>query len=144
MVLDRAIKISDKHPPLSVRWDSQRWPSFTRSEMACYHCGEIYHWPAFMDALQNARDLSGRPFRIHSAHRCSLHNARVGGAPLSQHLKLAVDVGLKGHDPRRLYQACQAAGFSGFGSYLTFLHIDLGPKRTWYGNQKAKKLWQAY
>ena len=144
MALETKKLASDERSPLPLRWDSQKWPSFTRAEMACYHCGEVYSWPAFMDTLQKARDLSGRPFRIHSAHRCGLHNARVGGAPLSQHLKLAVDIGLGGHDPRRLYQACQAAGFSGFGFYSSFLHIDLGPKRTWYANQKAKRLWQAY
>jgi len=120
------------------------WPSFTAREMACRHCGETYYWPTFMDRLQTARDMVGRPFHIHSAHRCGLYNARIGGAPLSQHLKLAVDIGLKGHDPVRLYQACRASGFQGFGFYTTFLHIDLGPKRSWHGNQKAKDVWQIF
>ena len=125
-------------------WDNGRWPNFTPAEMACRHCGEKYHWPEFMDRLQKARTLEARSFRIHSAHRCSLHNARVGGAPLSQHLKLAVDIGLHGHDPRVLYQSCKVAGFTGFGFYQTFLHIDLGPRRSWYGNTKVKQLWQIY
>lgn len=120
------------------------WPSFSRAEMACSHCRELYIWPEFMDALQAARDMAGRPFCIHSAHRCSLHNARVGGAPLSQHLKLAADISLSGHAPRQLYQICRAAGFTGFGFYSTFLHIDLGPKRAWYGHGKAKQLWQTF
>jgi len=120
------------------------WPSFSEHEMACRHCGEIYEWPAFMDRLQIARDIAGHPFHIHSAHRCGLHNARIGGAPLSQHLKLAADIGLHGHSLGNLYQACVAAGFTGLGFYTTFLHIDLGPKRSWYGNQKAKKTWQIY
>ena len=124
--------------------DDWRWLNFSKAEMACRHCGEVYHWPVFMDRLQKARDLAGRPFHIHSAHRCSLHNARIGGAPLSQHLRLAADIGLAGHDNRRLYQACQAAGFTGYGFYTSFLHIDLGPKRSWHGNQKAKQLWQIY
>jgi len=124
------------------RWDKTRWPNFSQFEMACSHCGEVYQWPEFMDRLQYARALATRPFRIHSAHRCSLHNARIGGAPLSQHLKLAVDIGLAGHDPHVLYQACKTAGFKGFGFYQTFLHIDLGRRRSWYGNIKAKQLWQ--
>ncbi len=132
------------HIGLPDQWNDRRWPSFSRTEMSCRHCGEIYHWPEFMDKLQKARDQIGRPFRIYSAHRCGLHNARVGGAPLSQHLKLAVDIGLKGHDPRKLYQTCRAAGFTGFGFYTSFLHIDLGPRRAWYGNQKAKRTWQVY
>lgn len=144
MVLEKAIQRGG-NPPFSFReWNNQRWPSFSKVEMSCYHCGAFYDWPEFMDRLQRARNLSGRPFRIHSAHRCALHNARVGGAPLSQHLKLAVDIGLQGHDPRQLYQYCRSSGFNGFGFYTSFLHIDLGRERTWYGNQKAKKIWQVY
>ena len=122
-------------------WPSDRWPNFTSAEMACRHCGEIYFWPDFMDRLQRARTLVAQPFYIHSAHRCSLHNARIGGAPLSQHLKLAADIGLAGHDPHLLYRTCKTVGFTGFGFYQTFLHIDLGRKRSWFGNIKAKQLW---
>ena len=91
----------------------------TKTEMACRHCGEIYYWPAFMDRLQKARDLAGRPFHIHSAHRCSLHNARIGGAPLSQHLKLAADIGLAGH----IQQAALPSLPSGGLYRLRILHI---------------------
>ena len=123
---------------------TERWPNFSRAEMGCRHCGETYAWPEFMDRLQKARLLAGRPFQILSAHRCSLHNARVGGAPLSEHLKLAADITLSGHDPRRLRAACREAGFTGFGYYSTFLHIDLGRSRHWFGSGKAKTLWQTY
>ena len=128
----------------SAHWQFDNWPNFTLAEMACRHCGEIFIWPEFMERLQCARTLVARPFRIHSAHRCSLHNARIGGAPLSQHLTLAVDIGLVGHDPHFLYRACKTSGFTGFGFYHSFLHIDLGRKRSWYSNTKAKQLWQTY
>ena len=118
------------------------WPNFSPSELACRHCGEQYHWSRFMDGLQAARNLAGRPFKILSGHRCSLHNARIGGAPLSQHLRLAADISLQGHERGALYWACQQAGFTGFGFYTTFLHIDLGRPRRWYGSGKAKDLWQ--
>ncbi len=117
------------------------WPNFSRAEMACRHCAEQFVWPEFMDRLQAARTHAGRPFSILSAHRCALHNARVGGAPLSQHLRLAVDISLHGHDRASLLWACQKAGFQGFGFYTTFLHIDLGRSRQWYGNQQARNLW---
>ena len=120
------------------------WQNFTSAEMSCRHCGETYAWPEFMDRLQVARNQVGRPFKILSAHRCSLHNARVGGAPLSQHLRLAADISLVGHDKRALLLACRRAGFTSFGFYNTFLHIDLGRPRHWYGGQKAKDLWQIY
>lgn len=117
------------------------WPNFTTTEMACRHCGRGYHCPEFMDRLQAAREAVCRPFHILSGHRCALHNARVGGAPLSQHLQLAADISLYGHDRHYLRAACQRAGFSGFGYYTTFLHIDLGRPRQWYGNQRARDLW---
>ena len=121
-----------------------KWPDFTRAEMSCRHCGEFYIWPDFMDRLQADRKDVGRPFHILSAHRCSLYNALVGGAPLSQHLRLAVDISLHGHNKRALRTACRRAGFTGFGFYSTFLHIDLGRPRQWFGGQKAKDLWQTY
>ena len=120
------------------------WPDFTQAEMSCRHCGELFMWPDFMERLQAARNEVGRPFHILSAHRCSLHNARIGGAPLSQHLRLSVDISLHGHNKRALRTACRRAGFTGFGFYSTFLHIDLGRPRHWFGGQKAKDLWQTY
>jgi len=120
------------------------WPHFTTSEISCRHCGELYLWPDFMNRLEEARHRAGRAFHILSAHRCSLHNARVGGAPLSQHLRIAADISLHGHNKAALLQACQSAGFTGFGYYTTFLHIDLGRSRHWFGGQKAKDLWQTY
>jgi len=122
----------------------ERWPNFSETEMACRHCGEGYDWPEFMDCLQAARRQVSRPFTILSAHRCGLHNARIGGAPLSQHLRLAADISTHGHDRGLLLTACHQAGFRGFGYYQTFLHIDLGRPRHWFGGQKAKDLWQIY
>lgn len=131
--------------PLLVQNDwAERWPDFQPMEMACRHCGESYDWPEFMDCLQKARSDVRRAFYILSAHRCSLHNARIGGAPLSQHLKLAADISTHGHNRRLLFLACRRAGFTGFGFYQSFLHIDLGRPRHWYGGQKAKGLWQIY
>ena len=104
----------------------------------------IIIWPAFLDKLQSARGDVANPFHILSGHRCSLHNARIGGVPLSQHLTLAVDIALPGHDPVRLLNALKRAEFRGFGFYQTFLHVDLGPSRHWFGGKKAKSLWQTY
>lgn len=137
--MNRLSIITINHEPPTRVW---RWPHFSDAEMSCRHCGETYVWPQFMDALQAARDQVGRPFHILSAHRCSLHNARVGGAPRSQHLRLAVDIALNGHDPTALYAALKTAGFTGFGFYTTFIHADMGPKRQWFGSRKARTQWQ--
>lgn len=122
-------------------WDSARWPNFTPAELACRHCGELFWWPEAFDAIQYVRTALGRPLRLFSAHRCSIHNANVGGAPLSQHKRIAFDNSLAGHDRPALVAACRQAGFTGFGGYATFLHVDLGKPRRWYGNEHGRKLW---
>ena len=125
-------------------WDFSRWPNFSKAELSCRHCGEYVHNVAFLDGLQAIRDRLNSAVHILSAHRCALHNARVGGAPLSQHLSLAADIALHPHNPHQLLTAARAAGFTGFGYYTTFLHIDMGRPRFWYGSQKAKQKWQTY
>ena len=81
------------------------------------------------------------PLVINSAHRCALHNARIGGAPLSQHKQLAFDVSLTGHDPARLERCAHASGFRGFGYGQTFLHLDTRAHaaRWFYGNRSKLK-----
>lgn len=128
----------------NVFWDKDRWPNFSASELSCRHCGETYHWPDFLDRLQCLRDDMEAPLQILSGHRCALHNARVGGAPLSQHLKLAADISLVGLNRFRLRDAARRAGFTGFGYYTNFLHIDLGRPRHWVGSEKARQLWQMH
>lgn len=121
-----------------------KWPHFSAAEMACRHCGEGYVWPEFMDALEALRADLGRPVIILSAHRCALHNARIGGAPLSQHLRLAVDIATHNHNRGELLRAAKTTGFTGFGFYAQFLHLDMGRERQWFGNSKGRDIWQPY
>jgi uncharacterized protein YcbK (DUF882 family) len=109
-----------------------RWPHFTPAEMCSKGDGSLVLAAAAMDALERARMALGEPFVILSAYRDPLHNARVGGAPLSRHKAGdAFDIALAGHRRGELRAACAAAGFRGFGLYKVFLHIDMGPKRSW-------------
>jgi zinc D-Ala-D-Ala carboxypeptidase len=115
-----------------------KWPmkNFKRSEVVCPHCGEYYDDDIAYRVLQNARTLYNGPLTINSGHRCAIHNARVGGAPQSQHKKVAYDISIRGGvDKERLLQACMAAGFKTFGFYSTFLHVDLRPGRRWATKQ---------
>ena len=125
-------------------WDERRWPNFSHGELSCRHCGEYVHNPEFLDALQDLRNRLQASLHILSAHRCSLHNAAVGGAPLSQHLGMAVDIALHNHDRHFILSAAKSSGFTGFGHYITFLHLDMGRPRFWFGSAKAKKTWQIY
>jgi uncharacterized protein YcbK (DUF882 family) len=115
------------------------WSSFSPAEIACRHCGELLLDLDFMDGLQDLRDLLGRPVHLTCAYRCAVHNARVGGAPGSMHLKgRAADIALLRLPRAALAHAGLSAGFTGFGYYNTFLHVDTG-RRRWWGN---KEIWK--
>ena len=117
---------------LSVPDTGWRWPHFRPVELACRcrtHCrSEYYHDPAFLDALEALRMRLGRPLVISSGRRCALHNAKVGGAPMSQHrLAVAADIVISGWGElarRALLQEAIALGFTGIGFGTTFLHLD--------------------
>jgi len=124
-----------------VRWDCARWPHFTPRELACHCCGQMCVWPEALDAIEALRRALDAPLVINSGHRCPLHNARVGGAPLSLHKRLAFDVALTSHDPAKLERAAHASGFRGFGYGHTFrhLHTRAHPARWFYGNRSRSK-----
>lgn len=118
-----------------------RWPNFTPKEMACPCCGEEYIDENSMDALQKLRDIVG-PLKINSAHRCGVHNARVGGAPLSEHLQLAFDISVGQIYRPKLYFQAQLVGFNGFGFGQTFLHVDMRKRPAfWYYGPLSAKAW---
>lgn len=129
-----------------VNWDPFRWPNFKPEEpnLACPCCGEFVLDEISFDYLQRARTRVGSSFRINSAHRCPIHNARVGGMPLSQHKRIAFDISILNHNfPVKVYQALRDVGFTGFGFYRTFIHVDRGPARRWFtgpGRRKWKSL----
>lgn len=123
-------------------WDAARWPHFRPHEIACPCCGEVYIWPEALDALERLRNQTDAEIAINSGHRCALHNARVGGAPLSLHKRLAFDVALGGHDIGRLLSEARIAGFTGFGYGQTFLHLDTRARPAhWFYGQRSKQRW---
>ncbi|MBV8800491.1 MAG: hypothetical protein JO208_11880 [Alphaproteobacteria bacterium] len=124
-----------------VEWDCGRWPHFSAHELACHCCGEMCIWPEALDAIEALRRAPASPLAITSGHRCAIHNARVGGAPLSLHKQLAFDVALAGHDPAQFAHAAHACGFRGFGYGQSFLHLDTRakPARWFYGNRSKAK-----
>lgn len=127
-----------------VEWDSARWPHFSPKELACHCCGEMCVWPEALDAIERLRGALDAPLAINSGHRCALQNARVGGAPLSLHKRLAFDVALSGHNPARLAAAAKTSGFRGFGFGRTFLHLDTRPRPArWFYGDASRRKWAA-
>lgn len=117
------------------------WPNFVPQELASKGDGSVRLNIHALNALQKLRQRLGKPLIIFSAYRDPLHNRRVGGALRSQHVRgRAFDLSLSGHDRYKLLILAKSAGFTGFGFYRTFLHVDTGPSRSWWG-AGAKDLW---
>ena len=115
-----------------MTWWRRRWPNFHPRELACRHCGELVVDTDTLDALQRQRSAGTAPIVVTSAYRCPLHNALVGGAPLSMHrVGKAVDQALRGRDPSGAEQMALRSGFTGVGRYRTFIHTDTGRRRSW-------------
>jgi uncharacterized protein YcbK (DUF882 family) len=111
-----------------------RWPFFTPREIASKGDGSVVVIPEALDALTAARELFGRPLVVLSAYRDPVHNARIGGAPLSRHkVGDAFDLRHNG-EPDLLATILIDVGFTGIGYYRTFIHGDRRPRRTtWRG-----------
>jgi zinc D-Ala-D-Ala carboxypeptidase len=111
-----------------------RWKNFSPAEIACRGTGQLKLHPAALDKLQALRDRLGKPLIVRSAYRSPQHNRIVGGAPRSKHMDgTAFDIAMSNHDPVAFAEAARAVGFLGFGTYPRsgFMHIDLGPARSW-------------
>lgn len=109
------------------------WPNFTPKEVACKGTGELVVNFEAMDALQEFRDILGVPVKINSAYRSAAHNKKIGGAQNSYHTKaMAFDIAITKELTRdRILDAARKSGFKGIGHYNNFVHIDIGPSRTW-------------
>jgi len=85
-----------------------------------------------MDLLQRIRDTISRPLLLSSAYRCPIHNAMVGGAPMSWHKAgRAFDIRLTpGIDKTVLIAIAIEVGAGGIGhKYRSFVHVDTGTRR---------------
>jgi uncharacterized protein YcbK (DUF882 family) len=78
-----------------------------------------------------------QPFQVTSGFRTARTNASLeGAAPASFHLHgMAADIIAPGHDPLTValeaWAVARALGRCGLGLYDRFVHIDVGPQRTW-------------
>jgi len=116
-------------PRTQSKWP---WRFFRPQEISCRGTGKLSVVNGLLDRLDILRARCGFPLTVLSAFRSPYHNAFVGGAVFSLHLKaLAVDLSVVGQDKKSIERIAKEEGFTGFGYYRTFLHIDLGRPRTW-------------
>lgn len=81
-------------------------------------------------ALEWSRELHrGRPISITSGYRCPKHNAKIGGAKNSFHMRgQAADFVVSGVAPK-VTQEILKDWRGGLELAPTWTHLDLGPKR---------------
>ncbi len=108
---------------------------FLPHEFQClcdYDCGMGFQdmKEELVEAADLGRSISGVPWRIRSAIRCTRHNRDVGGKELSAHTKgWALDVeALTAHTKFRIVYGMIKAGFHRIGVYETFVHGDMDPE----------------
>ena len=113
-------------------WSAWPWRHFIPKEIACKGTGKLSVNTGLLDKLDLLRSRLGHPLSVSSVFRSPYHNAKVGGAPRSMHLfGLAADIQIVGEDKNLILELAKDLGFTGFGYYRTFLHVDLGRKREW-------------
>jgi len=116
---------------MSEYW-KDRFPNFTEKEVSCPCCDVNGVNLESLDKLQALRTDMNQPLTINSAYRCRKHNIEEGGRPNSMHLRgEAFDISIKGLNKDKLEYAARGVGFTGFGYYNTFLHVDTGRRRFW-------------
>ena len=87
------------------------------------------------NVLEPARERFGKPIYVNSGYRCSIHNAAVGGASNSQHMRgEAADI--RCADNKRLERKLTEMGkYDQLIIYPTFIHVSWKKNG---GNRKMK------
>lgn len=94
---------------------------FKAKEFVCSCCGLVQMDAAIGPKLDKLRDLVGRALIITSGYRCPEHNAKIGGAAGSYHVRgMAVDVSIKGFTSQDIYKLVAGA------ISLQFRGLELG------------------
>lgn len=121
-------------------WENIQY--FKKEEFRCKcgkHCNGYPVEPReeLVKVLEKIRKYFGKPVIINSGIRCATHNANVGGANASQHMKgTAADIVVKDVAPERvaMYAETLLPKTGGIGRYKTFTHIDVrSVKARWNG-----------
>ena len=112
--------------------DTQITKHFKLSNLVSPDSGEIFITDLFwehMELLEELRCNLGKPLIVNSGQRSAKHNAKVGGAARSMHLRFATDLNPRGSGKLEkrlecLYEAAKDLGFTGIGRYNSFVHLD--------------------
>ena len=114
-------------------------PYISKAEYSCHHCGmlppdveENEKYDILFRIFASIREAWGKPIVINSGFRCPLHNAYIGGSPISVHLfGLALDLDCRDEEEViDLYDLITMMEPDlRIGQYKrneTFIHMDIG------------------
>jgi uncharacterized protein YcbK (DUF882 family) len=108
--------------------------------LRCHYTGEVRPIePALLNLLCSIRDAAGAPGPVHiiSGYRSPEYNEHLRSqgrkvARDSYHLEgLAIDFFVPGVKTGKIAKLARSHGAGGVGRYPCFVHIDLGPVRSW-------------
>ena len=101
-------------------------PHFKLREFQCRCCGTVKLLPGLLDMLEFIRSAWAVPMIVTSGFRCAGHNAAVGGAAQSLHLRgAAADISASARDQALLREIAEYAGFSEIicGGGKNYIHL---------------------
>ena len=105
--------------------------NLSEDEFKCKCCGICVVDPVYIRKFQLLRNLVAEPLVHTNGYRCPKHNAEVGGAPGSFHMKgMAGDIACDGADKARRYKIVKYAievGFGGIEISPWHIHLDVRP-----------------
>ena len=112
--------------------------NFKESEFACKGKGTLPAQgidPKLLALLEELRTHFGAPIKINSGYRSPEHNAKVGGAKGSYHVKgMAADIVVRGVPAKAVYSYLAGMHNGGVGKYSRFTHVDVRDgKARWEG-----------
>lgn len=114
--------------------------NFTKNEWKCRcGCGQMIIVPELVTTMQIFRNTIGKPILVHCVNRCPKHNKSVKGTPNSPHIKgRACDFHIIGLTNVILHDLVFGNNnlFGGIGFYKWGCHVDVGPKRMWWGKNE--------
>jgi uncharacterized protein YcbK (DUF882 family) len=126
--------------------DLQLTKNFKLSEFMCNDGSqELMLDMNLVNKLQLMREKLGKPIVVVSAYRNSVYNAKVGGAPKSQHVNgKAADIKVNGISPLDIAFVAESVGFKGIGVYThdgnSFTHVDTRETKSYWKDAEGHKL----
>lgn len=102
--------------------------NFSLREFQCPCCHAVMIHSRLAASIQRLRDALEHPLYVTSGYRCARHNAEVGGAAKSRHMRgLAADVYAPSDEQENLRELAKKAGFTKIILYpeRNFAHLEI-------------------